>query len=267
MTEESDIERLRADVDVLQRKLLDDSKGPWYVRPGTAISLVALIFSFSTTAFSAFNSHQEDVRANRRDVRAVLQRLSKLPIENYELLQTYKGKGLGESLSGMINQENILLATQAAELIERYPTSFSATEYFAVATALSSSNVVGKVPSLFQKAMSLAKTSADYSAAARAYGMHLYSKGEYTEGKRLFSDTLNVWTQYPERNAYVVNSTDLITQMYWSQAEWQAGNRSAAQEHLAEARRKLAALTPGPMTESLKNQIDYTAQFVEAPGS
>ena len=236
---------------------------PWYKKPPTLISIMALCFSFGTTVFSAYNSHQEDIRSNRRDVRAILQRLSKLPIENYELMQKNKGSGQGEALSGMLNQENILLSTQAAELIGRYPDSFTSTEYFAVAFSLASSNIMGKVPAMYRRAMDSATTSNDFNVAARAFAGYLYSKGDYTEGKRLYAEALGVWDKFPERNVYVVNSIDLITLMYWGQSEFAAGNKLDARSHLDEARKKLAGMPPGPYTDTLKTQIDYTATYVD----
>jgi hypothetical protein len=234
----------------------------WKKTAPIVISLMALCFSLGTTAFSAYNSHQEDIRSNRRDVRAILQRLSKLPIENYELMQKNKGSGQGEALSGMLNQENILLSTQAAELIGRYPDSFTSTEYFAVAFSLASSNIMGKVPGMYQRAMDSATSSNDFNVAARAYAGYMYSKGQPQEGKRLFEVAMHVWDKFPEPNAYVVNSFDLITLMYWGQAEYGQGNRSEAQAHLAEARKKLAAMPPGPYTDGLKNQLDFAAKYI-----
>lgn len=262
MSYDEQLSSLKAELGKLSDKVEAKDNAPWYKKP-THISLLALAISFSTTLFSAYNSHQEDIRSNRRDVRSLLQRLSKLPIENYELMQRNKGTGQGEALSGMINQENILLATQAAELIGRYPQSFESTEYFAVAMALATSNIVGKVPTFYQHAMDTATSSNDYNVAARAYAGFLYGKGEYSEGRRLFGEAVNVWARFPERNAYVVNSTDMVTQMYWSQAEFGAGNRQEARERLAEARRKLAALPPGPGTDSFRSQLEFTARFVE----
>jgi tetratricopeptide (TPR) repeat protein len=263
MSTEERIEELSAEIAKVRSKIDAPDDSVWYKKPATLISIAALAFSLGTTGFSAYNSHQEDIRANRRDVRAILQRLSKLPIENYELLQKNKGTGQGEALSGMINQENLLLANQAAELIERYPKSFTSTEYYAVAFALGNSNMVSKVPTFFVRAMEAAAASMDYSAAARTYAGYLYSKGDYTEGKRLYNEALNVWNKFPERNTYVVNSTDLLTLLYWSQSEFAVGNKREAQERLMDARKKLAALSQGPQTEALKSQIDYTARFVD----
>ena len=263
MTIEEQVDALTASVNELKLASASTEPEVWYKKPATLISILALTLSLGTTAFSAYNSHQEDVRANRRDVRAVLQRLSKLPIENYELLQKNKGTGQGEALSGMINQENLLLASQAAELIDRYPNSFTSTEYYAVAYALGNSNMVSKVPAFFVRAMESATASLDFNAAARSYAGYLYSKGDFTEGRRLYNEALNVWNKFPERNSYVVTSTDLLTFLYWSQAEYASGNKGSAQEKLAEARKRLATLTPGPQTETFKSQIDYTARFVE----
>ncbi len=263
MSTEDELKSVIAQMVELRAKVEKSDDHPWYRKPATLISIIALAFSAGTTAFSGFNSHQEDVRANRRDVRALLQRLSKIPIENYELLQKNKGTGQGEALSGMINQENLLLANQAAELIERYPKSFTSTEYYAVAFALGNSNMVSKVPAFFVRAMEAASASMDYNAAARTYAGFLYSKGDYTEGKRLYTEALNVWNKFPERNTYVVNSTDLLTFLYWSQSEFAAGNKREAQERLADARKKLTSLSPGPQTEALRSQIEYTAKFVD----
>jgi hypothetical protein len=255
-------EILKKEVDSIQIQMAKES-GPWYSKPSNIIAAVALIFSFGTTVVSFYNAHLQDIRDNRKEARALIQRISKLPIENYDLLQKYKGIGTGEALSGMINQENILLATQAAELIERYPDSFSATEYFSVAVALATSNIVNKVPFLFEKAIEKSKTSNDYNASARAYAGFLYAKGEFSEGKKYYELALSVWDRFPERNLYIINSVDLVTLMYWGQAELGANNITEARKKLRMAKEKLEQLAPGPMTTSLANQIETTENVIE----
>lgn len=260
-----DLERyeiLKKEVDSIQIQLSQEH-GPWYTKPSNFIAIIALLFSFGTTIFSYINSHNEDIRANRREVMTIIQRISKLPIENFDLLQKHKGSGPGESLSAMINQENILLATQAANLIERYTNSFNSTEFFAIAVALATSNITGKVPSLFMRAIEKADTSNDYNVATRAYAAYLYSKGDLTEGKKYYGMALRVWDKFPERNMYIVNSTDLVTLMYWAQAEVGARNVNEAEKLIGQAKEKLSQLAPGPMTDSLRNQIDYTVSTIE----
>jgi len=178
-------------------------------------------------------------------------------------MQKYKSEATGQALSGLINQENILLATQAAELIDRFPTSFTSTEYFAVASALAASNIMSKVPAMFQRAIDSATSSNDLNVAARAYASYLYSKGNYTEGKRFYQEALKVWDRFPEQNAYIVNSVELVTYMYWGQSDYLAGNKNDAQSHLVEARKRLENLSPGTYTDSLRGQLEYAASFIK----
>ncbi len=262
MSEQERYEILKKEVDSLQAQLNRD-QDPWYKKPSNLISAIALLFSFGTTIVSYINSHAEDVRSNHREAMQIIQRITKLPYENFELLQKYKNSGQGQALSGMINQENILLATQATNLIKRYPDTFSATEFFSVATALATSNIVGEVPYLFETAIEKAETSNDYSVSTRSYAYFLYSKGDYTEGKKYYEMALDVWSKFPERNMYIVNSTDLLTLMYWSQAELMVNNIRGAEKNIDLAKEKLEQLPPTPMTQSLAMQINETIGFIE----
>ncbi len=254
MDEQEKYDILKKEVDSLQIQLGKDQK-PWHQKPSIIISIVAFIFSFGTTAVSYYKSYKEDVRANRREARELIQRVTRLPIENFELMQRNKGNAFGESLSGVINQENILLASQLVELIERYPESFSSTEYFAVAFALSNSNIKDNVPYLFENAVNRAKNYNDYNVSARAYAWYHFTQGNYSEGRKLYKRALAVWSKFPENNSFVVNSVDLVTLMYWSNAELSIGNYSEATDLIKRANDSLAKLQPGPMTESLKRQI------------
>lgn len=255
-------EILKKEVDSIQIQMAKET-GPWYTKPSILIATFALIFSFGTTIVSSYNTYLEDIRDNRREARAIFQRMTKLPIENYELMQRYKGVATGEALSGMINQENILLATQVSELIERYPESFSSTEHFAAAYALHASNIVDKIPFHYKQAIAKAKSSNDYNVAARAYAGFLYGKGDFGEGKKYYDLALKVWDKFPEGSLYIINSFDLVTLMYWSQSELGAHNLLEARNKLTQAKEKLAQLDPGPYTDSLANQIGSAERAIE----
>lgn len=212
-------------------------------------------------------AYEEGVRANRREARELIQRVTKLPIENFELMQRNEGSAFGEALSGMINQENILLASQAVELIKRYPDSFSSTEYFAVALALSQSNIKDNVPYLFENAVKRAKNYNDYNASTRAYAIYQFTQGDYLEGRKLFEMALAVWNKYPEKNPFVVNSVDLVTLMYWSNAELSINNYSEATDLIKRANDSLTKLPPDPITASLARQIADVERRIEQPHS
>lgn len=262
MDEQEKYDILKKEVDSLQIQLSKDKK-PWYQNPSIFISMVALIFSFGTTGVSYYKSYEEGVRANRREARELIQRVTKLPIENFELMQRNEGSAFGEALSGMINQENILLASQAVELIKRYPDSFSSTEYFAVALALSQSNIKDNVPYLFENAFKRAKNYNDYNVSTRAYAIYHFTQGDYLEGRKLFEMALAVWNKYPEKNPFVVNSVDLVTLMYWSNAELSINNYSEATDLIKRANDSLTKLPPDPITASLARQIADVERRIE----
>lgn len=255
-------EILKKEVDSLQIQLSQEH-GPWYKKTSTLISIIALIFSFGTTIISYINAHHEDVRANHREAMAIIQRLTKLPIENFELMQKHKGSGPGEALATLINQENILLATQAGNLLARYPDSFNSAEFCAIANALVNSNITGIVPSLFKNAIEKANNSDHYQVATRSYAAYLYSKDDYTEGKKFWEMALNVWEKYPEKNRHIVHSTDFLTLLYWANSELMTNNVREAEKLIGMAREKLSQLPSGPMTESYKNQLNYLVEMIE----
>ena len=68
-------------------------------------------------------------------------RLNDLPLKNLELQKKYEKVPLiaGE-LSGLANNENLIMFTQAAEIISRIPHMVSGSEALAVAVALRTSN-------------------------------------------------------------------------------------------------------------------------------
>lgn len=189
---------IKKEIDTLQIQLAQVKKA-WYTQPSVLISLTALLFSFGTTIVAYINSYNEAVMANHREAMTIIQRLTKLPSENFDLLQKYKDSGAGQSLSGMINQENILLATQAANLVNKHPESFTSTEFFAIATALSNSNITEIVPYLFNTAIEKSTSGNDYNVSTRAYAIYLYSKGEYKNGDLYFKKAMNVWEKFPEK--------------------------------------------------------------------
>jgi len=252
MQEKHDI--LKKEVDSLQIQISKDNKS-WHQNPSIIISIFALIFSFGTTGVSYYNSYEEGIRENRKEARELIQRISKLPIENFEFMQRYEGSAYGESLSGMINQENIVLATQAVELIRRYPESFTSIEYFAVAHALSQSNIRDNLSYLFENAIKKADNYNDYNTSTRAYAYYQFTQNKYVEGRKLYEMALAVWNKYPEKNSFVVNSVDLLTLMYWSNAELLINNYSEATILIKRANDSLKKLTPSSMTASFARQI------------
>lgn len=262
MEDNVDLKMLKQEVDSLQI-LLAKEKAPWYKSAPVLIALFAFIFSFGTTLVSYYNSHRQEIRENRREARELLQRISKLPLENFELLKKYEGDALGQSLAGMVNQENLLLITQTVEMIKRFPDSFSSTEYFAVTTALAGSNITTDLPFFYEKAITKAENSNDYNVASRAFATYLFSIGKIDLSRKYYDLALNTWNKFPSNNQHFVNSTDAYNLMCWAQSESSINNHPKANELIDIAIQKAQLLPNSQFKDSLVNQINYTLKMIE----
>src|SRR5437016_12374288 len=107
---------MKREIDALQIAVTGQKK-PWYREVSTLISFLALTFSFGTTFVSYRRTESQDIQNSRQELRGLLQRLSALPKENVENMRKYKDDVEARTIiGGFINQENSLLARQAAEL-------------------------------------------------------------------------------------------------------------------------------------------------------
>lgn len=256
---------MKQEIDALQVASME-SRQPWYRSPSLLISALALVFSFGTTAVSYYESSQDDVRAARAELRGILQRLSTIPRDNFELVKKYQGDVDGQALSGLFNQENSLLARHASEIVDRFPDDVSAGEYFSVAMALLTASDVSRVPVYFERALKQASDPNVKVAVLRNYGLFLISNGRTSEGRKRYEEALAIWADYPNVSKYFKDSTDALTELYRSQAEFNSGHAEAAKEHLRKAQERLALLPAGPMTMQLQAQAAATHQAIHRTG-
>jgi tetratricopeptide (TPR) repeat protein len=247
---------MKREIDALQIEVMK-GRLPWYRSPSIIISIVALLFSFGTTFVSYYKTARLEVQAARTELRGILQRLSALPKDNFELIRKYRDDPEGLALSGLLTQENALLARQASEIVDRYPNEISAVEYASLAHALAVNSDYAKVPLYFERA--LARTSDPNSKVAilRGYGMVLMTTGQVTEGRRKYEKALSIWSDYPYVSDYFKDSTDAYTEMHWSQAEASINNFEEARVHIRKALAIVGSLPPSPNTTQLNSPDSF----------
>jgi tetratricopeptide (TPR) repeat protein len=238
---------------------------PWFQQPTLIISLVALLFSFGTTAVSYVRSNQQDIHDARAELRTLILRLNQLPRENIELAKKYEDDALTRGgLSGMLNAENALVAKQAADVIGRIPGSVGATEYMSVSYALSQSSLLDHALKLIKLALAECNDVNDEVAVLRFYGQLLVNSGDLEGGRAKYKSALSIFSKYPTANQYYVQMTHLLTEMYWAQSEVAARQCQFAKSRIAESRVHLAMLPPGPTTKGFEDQIYQTELQVKA---
>lgn len=262
------LESLKQEVDSLQIMLANVMK-PWYRDGASLVSMLALIFSFGTTFVSYQKADQQDIHAAKSDLRILLQRLASLPKDNFELVTRYQNDAnTAQYLSGYINQENSLLAKQAAEIAERIPANISSTEYFAIHAALRFASLDQLAVKFLEKAVEKADNANDAVAALRAYGTHLISTGQLDAGRAQYRKAESLFSVYLGHADYYQKTTQILTYLNWHGAEAGVGNMDEAERLLNLAKEIRVQLPPSQFTSQVSAQIDQVeANFQQMRGS
>ena len=260
---EEKLEILKAEVDSLQIQSAKKSR-PWYSKPVNLLSVFALLFSFGTTTFTFWKGHLSDISENRKEVRELIQRITRLPIENFEHMQKYENNAQGQALGGMISQEQLLLANQAAEKINQYPETFNSTEYFAVAGALANTNSPTHVPIFLKKAMDISTTANDFIVASRSYGHLLFTQSKIDEGRSYYSKALTeVWAKYPNADPFYRQGLNIQTSLNLANSEAMVRNETAAGRAIADAQSLVNEMHASPGKDYWNLQVSQYKNRIE----
>src|SRR3954447_18666712 len=225
----------------------------WYKEPATLVSVLALVFSIIATLYTSREASNQNARAARAELGQLVQRLSALPKENADLIARYAdNRAVLTSLSGSINSENLVLAQQAADVIDRIPDQVSGSEFLAVAIALELSGTYPRSLELIERGLRVDKDPTSEEGMLRLKAKILFGAGDIKGGRAQLRYALGVWkgASAQERgrgNAY--------TELTWSGLERQAGNCQEALIHFNLARQAMGQLSEGPWKRQLAQNL------------
>ena len=101
-------------------------------------------------------------------------------------------------VGGFINQENALLARQAAELAKRLPGNLvSGTEYYAIAVSLQNSYDLSGADEFLKYSAQAAKDFNTEIAALRTTANLQFVQGRPEAGRVEYQRALNIFSKYP----------------------------------------------------------------------
>jgi len=245
--ETDDLEDLRSEILDLKGVMGNKNRGAVRSKISSWLAIIAIVFSLGTTAISAYNSYREDIRANRREAREIIQRLQALPAEQFDLMSKYKNSADGQALSAMLIAENVLLA------IERYPDSFTSVEYFAVAGALAIANInTDKALAFYKKALEIADDANEYISTLNKMAQLHYNKGNFDEGGKCYQLGTEAWEKYEESDIIFKLTIDAQTYLNWSSSLIFIGKPDEAKEKIKLAKEKIDMMPDTvPMKDSL----------------
>jgi tetratricopeptide (TPR) repeat protein len=255
------VDVLKGEVDGVQIALMKEHT-PWYRNMSTIISIVALLLSFVTAWTSERRLEVQDVQSSRTELRSLLLRLAALPRENEDARVKYRDEPATMALvGGYLQQENVLLTRQAAELIDRLPADrVSATEISAVAMALKVANEEFEALKMFEQAIDRAAASGDSIgevAALRGYADTLFGVGRADEGRVSYQRALSIFSKadHREYGEFVRAMTTIMTELSWAWSESRIDAVDEQRKHIESAEQILSGLRPGPGVHELQRMV------------
>lgn len=255
------VDVIKKEVDALQIASAREHK-PFYMNVPVVVSILALLFSFGTTLVSYRKANLEDIHNSRKELRDILQRLAELPRENFLAQQQFSDVRKAAFVSGVINQENSLLAKQAAEVAARIPAHISSPEYMAIAVALENSLEREGMLKHLRRAIDTADNANDETTALRMHGAFYFKNGDAERGRAILQQALDIFEKYPENDEITRKATRLQTHLFWASLAFGHGFNTESTEHLKFAEQILKELPPGPGKEQFSTQIrEATLQF------
>ena len=246
---------MKREIDALQRSAMKQQRR-WYQVPSIIIAFAALLFSFGTTAVSYYRTGQQDIHNARLELRSLIQRLYALPLEDIRIAATYSNNPRAVAqISSTLNQENILIAQRAVEVIDSIPDAVSSVEYVTVATALAMSGISERAAEFMKCAIEKASSTGTLASARMSYGSYLFSTGEIVAARVEMQKALAVLDEHANPNTYFQKAMEIHIELRWATLERLTGDEIEAQRHLRKANAEVLKLTPAPYTEKLKAQI------------
>jgi hypothetical protein len=240
------LETIKQEVDALQIAEQQRSR-PWFKDASVMVAALALLFSFGTTTVSYVNAVDQNEQAARSDLRDLILQLGRFPRENFENQQRYAGRAAeGGYISGLLNNENMIVSVQASELARQIPDLVTASEHLAIGAALAQSAIFGAAQAHYRAAADKASNVNEITAALRNLGWFDYMQRREEAGRQKFQKAKDVLAEprFAGELPAIVDLSNTKTEAIWASAELLVGACDAAAGHARQAQTHLGALPP-----------------------
>jgi hypothetical protein len=232
------IDTIKQEVDALQIEIGPKGR-PWKrleVLVPIIVSLAALVFTIVSSSAAETRITRQDQHAARAELRGIIQRLQALPKERFEISRAYASDAPAFNyLGGQITGEGILLAQQAAELIDQLEGEVGAQEYAATAFVLADAGQWSRAESLLNRGLSFAKDALSEATLLRQLGFGRFLVEDVEGGRAAFGQAVRIFEKYPDQNPLFIAATQAYTEASWARAEQGQHNCAEARAHVRAA--------------------------------
>jgi tetratricopeptide (TPR) repeat protein len=261
------VDLMKQEIDALQIQVMKD-RGPWYKRISlllpVVISVAAFLLALTTTILGESRLQREEEHSNSVELRQLTQRLLDIPAEHAEALRQYSDDpALFNQVGAGIVTEQLVLSSQAVDLISELDGDVTAAEYLAVSMALGRAGLAKEQQALVEQGINEIAPHAGedpqgYLALLRARAQSEYLLGNVDEGRRVFQEALDAYESFGETNPYVVANSQAYTEYTWSESERLYGNCAVAEDHVKVAQTYLPRVT----SPYIHTQVPQLAQQI-----
>jgi hypothetical protein len=168
---------MKKEIDSLQIAM-GESNRPWYRQAATLIAIGALLFSFGTTYYSNRQARLQNIHNAKVELRGLIKEIESASLANVDIQNRYKDNPAAWTLaSSLVRTRQIVLASQAADIVDSIPDEVTATEYYAVGSALSTISAE-RVLSFYERGLAKSDNVDSYLAITRSMGLQYFSVGD-----------------------------------------------------------------------------------------
>ena len=241
LTLQHQLTTMKQEIDALQIEMAARAK-PWYRQASVMVALAALIFSFATTAVSIQRTGLQDRHNAKVELRELIREISTISTRAAELgTRSSKDSRAGLLASSLLTTDMIVLANQAADIVDEIPEEITAAEYYAVASALGANGISERVLDYYDRGIAVAHDTPSHIALQRGLASTYFAQGDVNRGRAAYREALDAIDDFPDTTDIYRQAENAYTHFLWAGAEFTTGECEAASREHAESAGQYAA--------------------------
>ncbi|MEU6713912.1 PDZ domain-containing protein [Nonomuraea sp. NPDC046802] len=227
----------------LEQKVAAENKPWWRRETSNVIAIVSLVLAVASAVVGRIDLSTSGDQARIEKLDGVVQKLTAIEREYAELIRNAQQDGKAyppdyvNTISSNLNTDRVMLARQAANLVDQVPHLVTSAEVYVVATQLAESGETNRALEISLRAEKLAKNYLEYTATVRLRAQIYFMMGKIDQGRAQMQRAENTFTDRKDFGQVTSqaqkDSLIIDTELRWAplesdcQAAWSHARRAA----------------------------------------
>ncbi|MEU1875778.1 PDZ domain-containing protein [Streptosporangium sp. NPDC020072] len=232
------MERLSA----LEKKTAAENK-PWWRETSNIVAIISLALAVASVVVGRIDLSTSGDQARMEKLDGVVQKLTAIEREYMELMRNSQQDRKAyppdyvNNISSNLNTDRVILARQAANLVEQVPHLATSAEVYVVATQLAESGETDRALEISVRAEEIAKNYLEYTATVRLRAQIYFTMGKIAQGRTQMQRAENTFTDrkdFAQATTQAQKDSIIIdTELRWAPLE--SSDCQAAWSHVTKA--------------------------------